>query len=104
MKEINLFHIFIIGPYFYYLYLTYPNFNQFNYIILAVLGLFVTIYQGYEYIKTHRLINLVHALLFGPFLLYTGLYKASVPKYEYQLYQLMGLGAVGYHALKYFGY
>jgi hypothetical protein len=104
MKEINLFHIFVIGPYFYYLYLTYPNFNPFHYTILAVLGGILILYQGYEYLKHGRLINLVHAAIFGPFLLYTGLYQAKVPKYEYQLYQLMGIGAVGYHALKYFGY
>jgi len=104
MKEINLFHILVIGPYFYYLYLTYPNFNPFHYIILILLGIILILYQGHKYYKDRLLINLVHAAIFGPFLLYTGLMRNSVPKYEYQLYQLMGIGAVGYHTLKLFGY
>ena len=100
---LNLFHILFVAPLFLWTGMARSTLPPFMYIVLLILGIIVTIYQGYKaYVRfleksNYIWVNLVHVLLVGPLLLYVGIYKKDTPRPAYELMLLTGFAALGYH-------
>ncbi len=100
---ISLFHILFVVPLFLYVAFQRAATLEWVYWLLFVLGLIVFMYHAiksaYRYVKgsTYLWVNLIHALLIGPLMIYIGYYGKKTPRPAYELLAIAGFGALGYH-------
>ena len=99
---LHLFHVLGVVPFFFYIAITRSALPEFVFNFLIVLGIFlilVHLYKGYlRYYNgsTYLWVNLLHALLVGPLLIYIGVHKKTTPRMAYEALMLLAFGAFGY--------
>jgi len=96
-------HVFIIAP----ALLAVAFFRSENplwvYQVLFSTGLVVLLYHGYKAVAKLMTgapgawINIIHAVLFAPLLIYIGQNQKSTPRPAYELLAMAGFAALGYH-------
>lgn len=100
---INLFHIFLVVPFFVWVGLWRASLPIPVYWVLLALGIILVLYHGYKAFSrlvkgsNYAWVNLVHALWVGPLLIYIGANKKDTPRPAYELLLLTAFGALGYH-------
>jgi hypothetical protein len=100
---IGLLHLAIIVP-----FLLYVGFNraatpEWMYSVLFGTGILIMIFHGYK--AAIRImaaspvvwVNLIHALLIGPLILWIGYYAKRTERPAYEMLLIAAFGALGYH-------
>ena len=99
---IGLFHIFFVGPLLIYVGLQ-KNLSHIFYQFLFFLGIGVILLHLFKAIKKlprFAYFNYMHALLFGPLLLFIGYYERSAPSFIYNIFTFLGVLVIIYHGIK----
>ncbi len=97
------FHILVVVPFFLYVGFTRAANPEWIYNLLLGLGLFIFAYHAFKsavrYIarSPYIWVNLFHALLIAPLLVYIGLYGKKTPRAGYELLLIAAFAALGYH-------
>ena len=100
---VNLFHIFLVVPFFLWVGIARADLPMPVYYVLIGLGILLVLYHGYKsYVRamagSSRIwVNLLHALWVGPLLLVIGFHKKDTIRPVYELLLLTAFGALGYH-------
>ena len=100
---IALFHIFLVVPFFGYIFIQRAATQDIIYNILFFLGLFVLVYHAYKALlritaKSPMLwISLIHVLFISPLMIYIGYNAKKTPRAAYELLGLITFAALGYH-------
>jgi len=100
---IQLFHIFIFGPFLIYVGITQPP-QDFVYYILLALGILVIVLFTLKMIREHN--NNVlgwllwHVIIISGLLLWCGIQKTKSPHIIFALLIALGFAAIGYHGLR----
>jgi hypothetical protein len=98
-----LFHIFIVVPFFLYIFIQRAATPEYIYNILFFVGLFILVYHTYKALlkySTNSLslwINLIHIFIIAPLLIYIGYYGKKTNRAAYELLGLTTFAALGYH-------
>jgi len=98
-----VFHIFLIVPLFLYVGFERAATPEWLYNILFGLGVLLLVYHGskgairYMAGSASAWINLFHAVLIAPLLLWIGYYGKKTERPAYELMLIAGFGALGYH-------
>lgn len=109
MEKYSLYlaHILLIGPALVYIGNTYGSgIPKWGFITLFVAGLAITAYHIYLTVKkglSSGFIYLLHALIFGPVLVYIGSTAITGKKAfwgAYSVLMMIGFAAIGYHTKK----
>jgi len=100
---LHLFHLLGVVPFFFYIGLTRSAIPDGVFYFLIALGAFLILYHGVKSIykiyigSSYFWVNMVHALIVGPLLLYIGIMKKTTPRAAYEGLLLITFGALGYH-------
>lgn len=100
---IALFHIFLVVPFFFYIFYNRSATQDFIFNILFFVGLFVLVYHIYKSaIKLSSgskslWVNLTHVLIIAPIMIYIGYEAKKTPRAAYELLGLITFAALGYH-------
>jgi hypothetical protein len=100
---LSLFHIFIIAPFLLYVGFTRSSLPRWVYWLLLGLGIVLVLYHGMKaYTKwiqknPSMWVNVIHALIVGPLLLYIGANQFDTPRPAYELLLMTAFAALGYH-------
>jgi len=98
-----LFHIAFVVPLFLYIGFQRAATPEWVYNVLFGLGLFILAYHGV--MAGIRLmsgsvgawVNVIHALLIAPLMIYIGYYGKRTPRPAYEMLLILAFGALGYH-------
>lgn len=100
-------HILLIGPALVYIGSTYgTGIPKWGFIALLITGLVIAAYHTYLTVKkgvNNGFIYLLHALIFGPVIIYIGLTGVMNKKVfwgAYSVLMMIGFAAIGYHTKK----
>lgn len=102
-KILSLFHIFLVAPLFFAIAFFKSSMPEWAYQGLLGLGVFVLVYHGYKAMgrwsqgSGYLWVNLIHALLVAPLLIYIGYTQKNTPRFAYELCIMVGFAALGYH-------
>lgn len=102
-KLVNIFHILVVAPLFFYLAI-YKN-HSYKPLVesLFYIGIFILCYHLYKLYRkiTANIqsiwINLLHILIVAPLLIYIGFYKGNVPRMVFEVLLMLGFASLGYH-------
>jgi hypothetical protein len=100
---LSLFHIICVVPLFLYVGFQRAATPEWLYNVLYGLGLLLLVFHGYKaivrvYAKSSAAwINLFHAFLIAPLLLWIGYEGKKTGRPYYELVLIAGFGALGYH-------
>ena len=103
LLALHSFHLFAVVPFFLYVALTRSSMPTALFYSLIVLGSVLIVYHGYKAVvrymggSNYWWVNLVHALIVGPLLLYIGIMKKTTPRAAYEGLLLITFAAMGYH-------
>ncbi len=102
---IALFHILFVAPLFLFVGMRRINTPEEVYQGLLVIGTFVLGYHLWRLSVKYRSqvsgqwVNLIHAVLIAPLLIYIGANKKETPRFAYELLTMTGFAALGYHII-----
>lgn len=94
---INLFHIFVVVPFFLYIGYHKETTAPSVFTFLMFLGLFVFMYHAYRYWITGWSINMMH-LFIGTFLILIGYYGESLPSAFFNVFYLLAFIVFTWHS------
>ena len=100
---LSLFHLFAVVPLFLFVALSRASTPIWVYTTLLVLGFVLVFYHGYKSIlrmksgSSYLWVNLIHALLIGPLLLFIGFKGRDTGRPAYEMLALVAFSALGYH-------
>ncbi len=100
---LSLFHIFFVVPLFLYVAFQRAACPDWLYLALFVLGIVLLVYHGIKAAwrlskgSSSAWINVFHAALIAPLLIYIGYFGKKTPRPAYELLAMAGFAAVGYH-------
>jgi hypothetical protein len=100
---IALFHICLVVPFFLYVAFQRTATPDWAYHTLFGLGIVVTAYHGFKAIgrlvakSPHAWVNILHATLFGPLMIYIGFTGKKTPRPAYEMLLMAAFAALGYH-------
>lgn len=100
---VSIFHIVGVVPLFLFVGFQRADTAEWLYNLLFGLGIIIVIYHGIKamirfYSKSLLLwINVIHALLIGPLLIWIGFFGKKTQRPAYELLLIAGFGALGYH-------
>ncbi len=100
---LSLFHILLVAPFFFYVGFQRAANPAAIYYVLLGLGLLLVIYHSYKAFARYRTnspyiwVNLLHAAIIGPLLLYIGANGRDTPRAAYELLLIAAFGVFGYH-------
>lgn len=102
MLQVNLQHVFLVGPLLFYIGKMKNDAPKWSYISLATLTLMIPFIVTYNYdtISYRSLINATHYLVWLPLFLlisYYGYYK-KLPPWTFPLIQILGISAIAIHS------
>lgn len=98
-----LFHILIIVPFLLYVSVYRASTHPWVYKALLIVGAILLLYHGSKFVtrllsrSDYAYINAIHALLFGPLLLYIGYHQQDTPRAAYEILLMITFAALGYH-------
>jgi len=99
---IGLFHILFLGPLLIYVGLQ-RNLSHIFYQGLFFLGIGVILLHLFKALKKlpkFAYFNYIHALLFGPLLVFIGYYERSSPLFIYNIMTFLGVLVIFYNGIK----
>ncbi len=102
---VAIFHIFLVVPLFLFVGMKRTAVADEIYQGLLVMGAFVLGYHLWRLSVKFRSqvsgqwVNLIHAVLIAPLLIYIGANKKETPRFAYELLLMSGFGALGYHLI-----
>lgn len=100
---VSIFHIICVVPLLLFVGFQRADTPEWLYNVLFGLGILIVIYHGIKamiryYSKSLLLwINIIHALLIGPLLIWIGFFGKKTQRPAYELLIIAGFGALGYH-------
>ena len=100
---INLFHIFLVSPFFIYIALARGQLASWIFSVLLGLGIVLLVYHGYKTFVKWRAqspslwVNAIHVFIIAPLLLYIGSKGYDTPRWAYEILAILGFGSFGYH-------
>lgn len=100
---LNLFHILLVAPFFLWIGVSRSNVPSWVYTTLLILGIVLLVYHGYKSVLRYQQksnfiwVNLIHAFIVAPILLYIGMKKKDTPRPAYEMLLLVSFAALGYH-------
>lgn len=100
---LSLFHIFAVVPLFLFVALSRASTPSWLYTTLAVLGGILVVYHGFKAVRrflaksSALYINLIHALIIAPLLIYIGVKGKETPRPAYEMLAMVAFAALGYH-------
>lgn len=97
--QVNLLHIFAIGPLLIYIGSHENKTNMLAYTILGVLALmipFIVNFPSFNF-KSYNLILLIHWLVFDIFFLYIALSQNNTPNFLYPFILILGICVITIH-------
>jgi hypothetical protein len=100
---LSLFHILLIAPFFFYVAFQRSALPQAVYYVLLGLGILLVLYHGFKAIARLRTnspyawVNMIHALLVAPLLIYIGAQQRDTPRAAYEMMAMLGFAVFGYH-------
>ena len=103
LLALHSFHLFAVVPFFLYVALTRSSMPTALFYSLIVLGSVLIVYHGYKTVvrymsgSNYWWVNLVHALIVGPLLVYIGVMQKETPRAAYEGLFLITFAALGYH-------
>ncbi len=96
---VHLFHIILVSGLFYYIGTTRDEMPDFMYSLLIGLGVFIIFYHIYKSVyKKDAWINYIHMFLFGPILVYIGIYRDKTPRKIFEIVLMLAFASFGYHS------
>jgi hypothetical protein len=96
-------HILILAPALLYVAFTRANNPAWVYTTLLVVGMLILVYHGYRgFVRVmqkspYAWVNLIHAFLIAPLLMYIGFNGRETPRAAYELLVMVGFAGLGYH-------
>jgi hypothetical protein len=105
--DVNVLHVFLIGPLLIYIGLVKPQ-NYFFYYVLYCLGLYV--FYKFFVILLHEEVSqrsawyVLHLALFSMIAMYVGIKGKHTLQIGYSLLLATGISAFGYHLIRMFGF
>jgi hypothetical protein len=102
---VAIFHLIVIAPLFLFVGMRRASVPEEVYQGLLVIGAFVLGYHLWRLSVKFRSqvsgqwVNLIHAVLIAPLLIYIGANKKETPRYAYELLTMTGFAALGYHLI-----
>lgn len=103
MFVLHAFHLFAVVPFFLYVALTRSSMPTAVFYSLIALGILLVVYHGYKAVvryiggSNYWWVNLIHALIVGPLLIYIGVKQKEAPRAAYEGLFLLTFAALGYH-------
>jgi lipoprotein signal peptidase len=100
---LSVFHIVFVVPLLLFVGFHRADTPSWLYMTLLALGGIVFLYHGfrgvYRFLSNshYTWVNMIHALLVGPLLLYIGWHQKDTPRQAYEMLLLLAFGALGYH-------
>jgi hypothetical protein len=100
---IALFHIALVVPFFLYIGFQRAATPEWVYNVLFGLGLIILAYHGVKAgIKLMAQgmgawVNIIHALIIAPLIIYIGYYGKKTPRPAYEMLLMVAFAALGYH-------
>ena len=100
---LNLFHIFVVFPLFFYVAFMRGLAPPWVYQALLGLGIVILIYHLYKTIVKWRAnslsvwVNIIHILFVAPLMIYIGKNAYDTPRWAFELLAMLSFSAVGYH-------
>jgi hypothetical protein len=100
---IAIFHVLVVAPFFLYVGFQRAATPEWLYNVIFGLGLILLVYHGAKgilrlYAKSSSAwINLFHAALIAPLLIWIGYYGKKTERPAYELLIMAGFAALGYH-------
>jgi hypothetical protein len=100
---INLFHIFIVSPFFLYIAIMRGYLPSWIFSAMVGLGLVVIVYHGYKSIikwnaqSPSLWVNILHVAAVGPLLIFVGSKGYDTPRWGFELMAITAFGSFGYH-------
>lgn len=98
-----MFHIFLVVPLFLYVAFLRAACPDWLYWTIFGLGIVILVYHGIKAAwrlskgSSSAWINVFHAALIAPLLIYIGYYGKKTPRPAYELLAMAGFAALGYH-------
>lgn len=99
---LHLFHLLAVVPFFFYVAIVRSALPMGIFMFLIALGAILTLYHGYKAVlrymngSSYIWVNLLHALIVGPLLVYIGLKQKTAPRAAYEALMLITFAAFGY--------
>lgn len=101
MIQVNLMHVFVIGPLFLYIGINKNNTKEYFYNILGGIAILLPFIIRTPYIikmsEKRNIINLLHLLIFMPLLLYISYKKNNLNKIWYYILLILGINVILIH-------
>jgi hypothetical protein len=103
---IAIFHVLVVAPFFLYVGFQRAATPEWLYNVIFGLGLILAVYHGAKgilrlYAKSSSAwINLFHAALIAPLLIWIGYYGKKTERPAYDMLLILGFGALGFHLYK----
>lgn len=100
---LSLFHILAIAPFFFYVATQRSALPQTIYYVLLGLGIVLLMYHGFKAVARLRTnspyawVNLIHALVVAPLLIYIGARQRDTPRAAYEMTAMLAFAVFGYH-------
>jgi hypothetical protein len=100
---LHLFHLLGVVPFFFYVAIVRSALPMGIFMFLIALGAILVLYHGYKAVlrymngSSYIWINLMHALIIGPLLIYIGLKQKTAPRAAYEALMLIAFAAFGYN-------
>lgn len=100
---LSLFHILFVVPLFLYVAIQRAACPDWLYLAVFILGIILLTYHGIKAAwrlskgSSSAWINVFHAALIAPLLIYIGYYGKKTPRPAYELLAMAGFAAFGYH-------
>ena len=97
-QVINLFHVLFVAPLLYYISLIRGNAGVNFYHFLTIIGFGVIFYHLYRLSQRGlNLVNLLHVLVVGPFLIHLGLSQGTCNPECFRIAFWLSLGVLTFH-------
>lgn len=100
---LSLLHVFLIAPALIAVAIFRTQNPDWVFSILFATGLIILLYHGYKVVlklstnTAGAWVNLIHAILLAPLLLYIGRNQKTTPRAAYEMLAMAGFAALGYH-------
>lgn len=111
---INLFHIFVVVPFLFYIYYQQQNKTLSDslcrfLLYLGILGLISHIYLCYQKISTNQecwrcWVNYVHIFVVFPLFIYIGSNCTKTERRYFEILMVIAFAALGYHSMNFIRY
>lgn len=96
-------HILILSPALLYVAFNRSGSPAWVYTTILVVGILILIYHGYKgFVRVmqkspYAWVNLIHAFIIAPLLLFIGFNGRETPRSAYELLAMVGFAGLGYH-------